>query len=158
TLARCEGYWNSTVYQVCGAWPSPRTIERNPMRSSASLTPWFVMLLWAGACADDASKASDAGAQLVESEGGSDAGTSAREPLLPWKEGDTSTYRVVQDGVYTDTVQTVGPEEPVGIGPNAEKLAFKMTTRKGDSDETVSWQGVVGDAVVRYREQAFGAM
>src|SRR5690606_24129915 len=51
-----------------------------------------------------------------------------------------------------------GPEEPVGIGPNAEKLAFKITTRKGDSDETVSWQGVVGDAVVRYREQAFGAM
>jgi hypothetical protein len=80
-------------------------------------------------------------------------------PLLPWKQGYSWTYRVTGDGAQTTKVTTVGALEPVaGSGPNAAKMANKVVTKKGSVDETVSWQGVEGERVVRYREQSFGAM
>lgn len=78
--------------------------------------------------------------------------------LLPWREGNTWTYRVTKDGEVTMKVVTIGAEEPVaGSGPNSGKLANKVTTMKGAMDETVSWQALEGERVVRYREQSFGA-
>jgi hypothetical protein len=80
------------------------------------------------------------------------------EALLPWKQGNTWTYNVTNNGVVSIKTVTVGAEEPVGgDGPNKDKLAFKITTSKGESDQTVSWQAVLGDHVVRYREQSFSA-
>jgi len=91
----------------------------------------------------------------------SGGGGSKVGPLLPWQEGNTWTYEVTDaNGVKTTKVTTVHAEEPVsGTGPNAALSAFRVVTTKGVNgmDETVSWQGVRGDAVVRYREQAFGA-
>jgi hypothetical protein len=48
-------------------------------------------------------------------------------------------------------------EKVGGSGPHAEDVAFKVVTRKGEQDQTVSWQALQGDAVVRYREQSFHA-
>lgn len=80
------------------------------------------------------------------------------EPYLPLAEGTRWTYDVTDDGVVTRKVTTVGAEELVGgTGPNADVLAFKVTTEKNDgNDETISWQARSGALVVRYREQAFG--
>jgi hypothetical protein len=77
---------------------------------------------------------------------------------MPLAEGMSWTYDVTDNGITTRKVTTVGPEEPVGgSGPNADKLAFKVTTEKNDgTDETVSWQTRIGDLAIRYREQAFG--
>lgn len=100
----------------------------------------------------------DAGASA---EGGSDASTTppADAPLLPWKEGNTWTYKVTGGGEQTTKVTTVHALEPVGgTGPNATKMAFKVVTKKGELDQTISWQAVEGESVVRYREQSFGAM
>jgi hypothetical protein len=84
--------------------------------------------------------------------------------LLPWKEGNSWTYRVTDDaGISTVKKTTVGPLELVGgTGPNKDRMANKVTTHKDDTgdgaelDETVSWQAREGESVVRYREQAFG--
>jgi hypothetical protein len=56
-------------------------------------------------------------------------------------------------------VNLVGAAEPVGgTGVFKDQIAFKCTTTKqGGEDETISWQGVDGDRVVRYREQSFHA-
>jgi hypothetical protein len=79
-------------------------------------------------------------------------------PLLPWKAGNTWTFRVTEGGQTSTKVTTVGPEEPVGgSGPNAGLLANRVTTRKGLNDTTSSWQSQVGALIVRYREQAFHA-
>ena len=81
-------------------------------------------------------------------------------PLLPWAEGNTWTYLVTEsDGTTSTKTNTVGPEEPVGgTGPNADTLAFKATTLKDDgADKTESWQAVVGNRLVRYREIAYSA-
>jgi hypothetical protein len=90
---------------------------------------------------------------------GGDSGSESLEPLLPWAEGNHWTYQVTDNGVTSTKEVTIGPEEPVGgSGPNKDKLAHKVTTSKGTNDETISWQSQVGDLVVRYREQSFGAM
>jgi hypothetical protein len=86
--------------------------------------------------------------------------------LLPWKEGNSWKYRVTDDdATVTTKTTTVGPLELVGgTGPNKDLMAHRVTTHKDDTgggtevDETVSWQAVVGQRVVRYREQAFGRM
>lgn len=96
--------------------------------------------------------------------GGSNAGAPALGNLLPWKEGNWWAYRVTdEDGVVTNKRTTVGPLELVeGSGPNKDKMANKVTTVKNDTgdgaetDQTVSWQGIEGDRVVRYREQSYG--
>jgi hypothetical protein len=94
---------------------------------------------------------------------GGTSGGPALGNLLPWKEGNWWAYKVTDDeGVVTQKRTTVGPVEMVGgTGPNKDKLANKVTTHKDDTgdgidlDETVSWQAVEGDRVVRYREQSF---
>lgn len=93
--------------------------------------------------------------------GGTDPGEDGDKntgPLLPFKEGNSWTYRVTDDlGVVTDKVTTIGPLEPIGgTGPHKDSMAHKVITRKQDgTDETVSWQRVEGDRVVRYREIAY---
>jgi hypothetical protein len=102
----------------------------------------------------------DAGAQQSDAGTPSDGGsTSMGGPLLPWKQGNTWTYRVTGGGEQASKVTTVEALEPIGgTGPNAGKMAFKVVTKKGMLDQTISWQGIEGDSVVRYREQSFSAM
>jgi hypothetical protein len=55
-------------------------------------------------------------------------------------------------------ITTIESAEVVGgTGPNAAKMAFKVVTKKGTNDQTLSWQAPEGDKVLRYREQSFGA-
>lgn len=82
------------------------------------------------------------------------------EPFLPLTEGNRWVYNVTQDSVVTQKTTVVGPRETVGgSGPHADESAHRMTTSKGvdGTDETISWQALVGGRVVRYREQAYGA-
>lgn len=90
---------------------------------------------------------------------GGDAGVRATGPLLPWKVGNSWTYRVTESGIIGTKTTTIGDLEPVGgTGPNADKMANKVVTTKRDAtDRTESWQTLVGDNVVRYREKAFSA-
>lgn len=77
-------------------------------------------------------------------------------PLLPFKQGNTWTYKVTGDGEVSQKVTTIGAAEAVGgKGPHATATAFKVVTKKGASDQTISWQAVEGDRVVRFREQAY---
>jgi hypothetical protein len=89
----------------------------------------------------------------------SDSGTHPTGPLLPWKVGNTWSYLVTEEGVMSNKVTTIGDAELVaGSGPNADKMAFKVMTKKKDgTDQTISWQTTDGDKVIRYREQAFHA-
>jgi hypothetical protein len=93
-------------------------------------------------------------------DGGAGGGNCQRAsgPLLPWKVGNKWTYKVTELGQPSQKVTTIESAEPVGgIGPNASKMAFKVVTRKGADDQTISWQAQEGDKVVRYREQSFSA-
>ncbi|MFT3923926.1 MAG: hypothetical protein QM778_15440 [Myxococcales bacterium] len=91
-----------------------------------------------------------------DSEPTGDAGEAL--PMLPWHTGNNWTYRVTDNGEVTTKVVTIGAEEAVGgTGPNKDKRANKVTTKKGQSDETVSYQALDGDRVVRYRELSYGA-
>jgi hypothetical protein len=81
--------------------------------------------------------------------------------FLPLVTGATWTFRITDPstGATEDKVNTVGPLEDVG-GLKAGTMAFKITTEKLDGS-TVSWQAIVGDTVVRHKEQTFdlaGAM
>jgi hypothetical protein len=94
---------------------------------------------------------------------GGDGGSSPRPegPLLPWAVGNTWTYRVTKDGVVTLKTTTIGETETVGgDGPNADAMAYHVTTAKGAdaNDHTESWQTPSADdpeRIVRYREQSF---
>jgi hypothetical protein len=98
------------------------------------------------ACGDETASTGDAGQ------------SSSGAPFLPWKEGNTWTYRVTNNGEVSTKEVTIMAEEPIGgSGPYAADVAFKVITKKGALDQTISWQNVVGDAVVRYREQSFHA-
>jgi hypothetical protein len=90
---------------------------------------------------------------------GGSGGGSSTETLLPWKTGNRWTYQVTEDGAVSTKETTVGEEELVGgSGPAGELTAFKVVTKKRDgADQTVSWQAIDGDRVVRYREQSFSA-
>jgi hypothetical protein len=81
------------------------------------------------------------------------------QPLLPFAEGNRWVYRVTEGAVVEEKVNVVGPAEPVGgTGAFKDEIANKCTTSKqGGTDETISWQRVEGDRVVRYREQSFHA-
>jgi hypothetical protein len=53
-------------------------------------------------------------------------------------------------------VVTIEAEETVGgTGPHAADSAFKVVTKKGKLDQTISWQFLDGERVLRYREQSF---
>ncbi len=122
------------------------------------MTPWGVVVLTAvlaAACGtEDPSEPSDpvgsAGAGSTEDPEGA---------LLPWKHGNTWTYRVTVDSQVSEKVTTVGEEQLVGgTGPHAADLANHVVTTKRDGlDRTESWQARVGDRVLRYRELSFGA-
>lgn len=92
-------------------------------------------------------------------EPGNDAAVEETEgAYLPWKEGNTWTYRVTNNGEVSTKVTTIEAEEEVGgNGPNAKKRAHRVVTKKGELDQTISWQALEGDRVVRYREQSFHA-
>jgi hypothetical protein len=83
--------------------------------------------------------------------------------LLPWKVGNTWTYRVTDGAEVSDKTTTVESEAPVGgTGPNAALMAYRVVTRKGTmlNDETESWQAPLPDSedkVVRYREISYSA-
>jgi hypothetical protein len=84
-------------------------------------------------------------------------------PLLPWAVGNNWTYQVTKDGVTSIKTTTIGALEAVGgDGPNAEVMAYRVTTAKGtdQNDHTESWQAPSADEperIVRYREQSFDA-
>jgi len=95
---------------------------------------------------------------------GEDATTDGGAPshtgaLLPWKPGNSWTYRVTDDEGTTTKVTTISATpEPVGLGPLKDTMAYRVVTKKSDgADQTISWQALVGDLVVRYREQSFAA-
>ena len=83
------------------------------------------------------------------------------EPLLPWKSGNSWTYRITKAGKVTEKTTVVGDEEVVGgMGPNKKLLANHVTTDKGQNDHTESWQAsspLEPLRIVRFREQAFAA-
>lgn len=82
------------------------------------------------------------------------------EPLLPWRVGNSWTYRVTKAGVVSEKTTAVGDEEAVGKGPHAAVLANHVITDKGAKDHTESWQGPSPSEpgrIVRYRELAFSA-
>lgn len=91
--------------------------------------------------------------------GGSDDKDKVEEstgPYLPWKVGNSWTYRVTNNGVVSEKVVSIEAEEKVGgTGPHAEETALRVVTKKGKLDQTVSWQFADGDRVLRYREQSF---
>ncbi len=99
------------------------------------------------------------GSEDPSANAGGPGGGSSTETLLPWKTGNRWTYQVTEDGEVSTKETTVGDEEPVGgSGPSSGLTAFKVVTKKKDgADQTVSWQAVDGDRVVRYREQSFSA-
>jgi len=88
-----------------------------------------------------------------------DGGTKPTGPILPWKTGNTWTYRVTDPNSVTTKVMTVGESEAIGgTGPNADQMALKVTTKTKDgTDQTLTWAAEVADAVVRYREQSYDA-
>jgi hypothetical protein len=98
------------------------------------------------------------------SDGGGSGGGAELEPLLPWAVGNSWTYQVTKDGITTLKTTTVGELEAVsGTGPNAELMAYHVTTAKGVDamDRTESWQAPDADnpqRILRFREQSFGAM
>ena len=79
--------------------------------------------------------------------------------LLPWKPGNSWTYRVTDDEGTTTKITTIAAApEPVGLGPLKDTMAYRVVTKKSDgADQTVSWQAQLGDMVVRYREQSYAA-
>lgn len=109
---------------------------------------------------DAAPSDTDAGPGTEPDSGAVDAGPDV-EPtlssLLPWKVGNTWTYKVTDKGIVSDKKTTIEAEEVIGgTGPHKDDKAYKVVTLKADmTDQTVSWQAVLGDLVVRYREQSF---
>ena len=88
-----------------------------------------------------------------------DGGTDPTGPLLPWKIGNTWTYRVTEASDVSTKTTTIGEVEAVGgVGMSAETMANKVVTRKkDDTDQTVFWASDLGNRVVRYREQSYAA-
>lgn len=85
------------------------------------------------------------------------AWTPSEASLLPWAPGLSWVYKVTDESGTSEKTTTVGDaEERVDLGPNADALAYKVVTEKGDgTDQTISWQAKLDDEVVRYREQSF---
>ncbi len=87
-------------------------------------------------------------------------------PYLPLTIGSTWTWRVVEAQMavppYPKTQTVVRMEAVGGRGPNATRMALRMETKKVGGpltlpDQTVSWQALEGNRVVRYRETSFRA-
>jgi hypothetical protein len=95
----------------------------------------------------------------AKSDGGNP--TPGTGPYLPLKTGNYWTYQVTDtNGDISVKVQTVVSEETVGgVGPYKDETAFRLSTgtKINDPDGDLSWQAVVGERVVRYREQTIEA-
>ena len=121
-----------------------------------SLSLTTIALAFAAACGS-----TDPGANPDGGSGGGGGGTSCQLPsgaLLPWKLGNKWSYKVTELGQVSQKITTIEVAELVGgTGPNSGKMAFKVVTKKGEKDQTISWQGPDGDRIVRYREQSFNA-
>ena len=95
--------------------------------------------------------------------GGESGGAKPEGPLLPWAVGNSWTYRITKDDEVSLKTTTIGDLETVGgDGPNADVMAYHVTTAKGtdQNDHTESWQIPLADnpdRIVRYREQSFDA-
>ena len=95
--------------------------------------------------------------------GASAGGEGPTGPLLPWAVGNQWTYQVTKDGVVALKTTTIGELEKVGgEGPNADVMAYHVTTAKGtdQQDHTESWQAPSADEperVMRYHERSFDA-
>jgi hypothetical protein len=113
------------------------------------LTLSAIILVTASGCLGSGEDANDAGSNTMDHVGA----------LLPWKPGNSWTYRVTDDeGVTVKTTTISATPEPVGLGPLKDTMAYKVVTKKSDGmDQTISWQASVGDMVVRYREQSYAA-
>lgn len=98
------------------------------------------------------------GSAATPPDGGSPDDARGAGPLLPWKAGNTWTYRVNDNGVVTMKTNTIMPLELVGgTGPNKDRMAYKIVTAKGVMDQTISYQDLVDDKVIRFRELSFMA-
>ena len=107
---------------------------------------------------DDAGRKPETDAGGGTSGSGGGGGGDDELSLLPWASGNTWTYRVTGDGTVGEKVTTVGALEKVGgDGPHADEMAFKVETKKGAMDQTISWQVEIDGKVVRLREQSFSA-
>jgi hypothetical protein len=121
----------------------------------------FAALLFGGAVACGGTDPSDGAGGAAGTGGAGQGGAPSTGPLLPWATGNTWTYRVTRlvNGVeaVVSKVTTVGaPEAVAGTGPHASEMALKVVTEKLDGlDRTESWQALVGDKVLRYRERAY---
>ncbi len=95
--------------------------------------------------------------------GGDSSGPKPEGPLLPWAVGNNWTYQVTKDGVVSLKTTSIGDLETVGgDGPNADAMAYHVTTAKGTdlNDHSESWQTPSADnpdRVVRYREESYDA-
>jgi hypothetical protein len=99
--------------------------------------------------------------------GGSDPktppGNLAEGTLMPFKTGNSWTYRVSDGTTVSEKTTTIGKLETIGgTGPHAADMAFNVVTRKGMdlADQTISWQAPSVDdpeRIVRYREIGYGA-
>ena len=131
------------------------------MRATLGLTPpaaALLALIVAGC--DQASPVNSDADVGIERDGGPLDATDAGEAgaLLPWTTGNTWTYRVTDADGTSQKVTTIGEEERVGgDGPNSGMKAFKVVTKKGQMDQTISWQVDRDGKVVRLREQSFSA-
>src|SRR5689334_22138193 len=90
---------------------------------------------------------------------GGSSGNDHTGALLPWKPGNSWTYRVTDDEGTTTKITTISASpEPVGLGPLKDTMAYRVVTKKSDgADQTISWQMPLDDMVVRYREQSYAA-
>ena len=87
---------------------------------------------------------------------GGDGGVGSGGSWLPLKVGNRWTYQVTDvDGTISVKVQGVTAEQAVGgDGDSKDMMAFKLVTgtKFNDPNGDVSFQALVGDRVVRFRE------
>jgi hypothetical protein len=124
------------------------------------LIPSLILSLSLLACGGGDSSGGPDGGGGGGADGGGGVGGS--DSFFPIAMGGSWTYRVTDTatGVTANKTQTVDAFEDVG-GAKAGTMAYRLTTSKPSGKETVSWQGIEGDRLVRYREQTFdnqGAM
>jgi len=135
------------------------------MKRTSPSSPWLVVLSLLAplvvACGN-----SEPGAGAPSNDGSSGAGGESNAPtgpLLPWAIGNNWTYQVTKNGVTSLKTTTIGNLEAVGgDGPNADLMAYHVTTAKGSDlkDHSESWQAPSKkdpERFVRFREQSFNA-
>ena len=115
----------------------------------------LVVAALAAACSSSGSKAppSDGG-------GGGGAG-GATGDFFPLQIGNAWTYQVTDvDGTISSEVVSVVREEPVGVGPSAGTMAFRIVTgnKINDPNGDLSWEALVDMRVIRYREMSIDGM